>query len=191
MQGMTRPVVALCGRMRSGKDTVADVLCGEHGFARFKFASKLKLATALLFDLTPEQVEGGAKDDGLPGYDGRTPRELMQWLGTDVMQLSLQQLCPGQGRSFWCDSVVNGISGTCSSAVVTDMRFPHERDALRERFPGLITVRLTRGGTPLSDHPSETETDAIPADITIANDGTMEDLRHEVAERLLPLLLVP
>ena len=35
-------IVGICGQINTGKDTVADILCGEYGFLRVSFADPLK-----------------------------------------------------------------------------------------------------------------------------------------------------
>jgi len=49
-------VIGLCGRKRSGKDTVASLL-GEYGFVRVAFADRLRYLTSLIFDVDQALME--------------------------------------------------------------------------------------------------------------------------------------
>ena len=79
--------------------------------------------------------------------------------------------------------------------IITDMRFPNEMEAVKERKG--ITIRVVRphGYTnphtgeykemPLSYHSSETALDESEFDYEILNDGTIEDLVEKVREVLI------
>jgi len=79
--------------------------------------------------------------------------------------------------------------------IITDMRFPNEMDAVKERKG--ITIRVVRphGYTnphtgeykemPLSFHPSEIALDDAEFDYEIINDGSIEDLIEKVKEILI------
>jgi hypothetical protein len=82
--------------------------------------------------------------------------------------------------------------------IITDMRFPNEMDAIKER--GGITIRVVSPFIRFSDgsyrakskmmgdfdneHPSETALDNAKFDYEIINDGTIEDLIEKVREIL-------
>lgn len=73
--------------------------------------------------------------------------------------------------------------------IITDMRFPNEMAAVKER--GGITIRvkrtqfLKRDSLPTHEHPSETALDNAEFDYVIDNDGTMEELVAKVKEILI------
>ena len=69
--------------------------------------------------------------------------------------------------------------------IITDMRFPNEMEAVKERKG--ITIRVVRdyvlrGGPedPKNIHPSETSLDEAEFDYEIINDGTIEELVEKV-----------
>jgi hypothetical protein len=196
-------VIALCGRRRCGKDTAAALLLAASGMraerassgcTRVSFAEPLKAVVRELFGLTADQTDGASKDAPDARWGGATPRRMMQFIGTDVMQYQVQALLPGVGRLFWVRRALDAIDAVVSNgdrAIVTDLRFHHECAALRARYPDTVVVRLMRHATdrfagqghsaataPLDcdTHPSETECDTIDADVTVLNDGTMGDL---------------
>ena len=180
-------VVALCGSHGAGKDAIAAVLVREGGFVDLKFARPMKDAVRDLFSLTPDHVDGALKDTVHPTW-GITPRAMMQWFGTDVMQHSLGQLVPSIGRHFWSDRLVcavrNEVGG--NAVVISDMRFAHELDALRAEFGDrLVAIRVVRpdcttatsyGTVSDARHESELASSSLPVDLVITNDGTLEQL---------------
>jgi hypothetical protein len=66
---------------------------------------------------------------------------------------------------------------------ITDMRFPNEKEAVKEK--GGITIKVVRPGTVIGNHPSETALDDAEFDYEIINDGTIEDLIEKVKEILI------
>lgn len=55
-------LIGICGRARSGKDTIANILVKEFGFTRVALADPIKRAARDFFDLTWEQCWGDLKD---------------------------------------------------------------------------------------------------------------------------------
>ena len=96
---MRASVVAICGTRGSGKDSVAAILSQEAGFVNHKLARPLKDAMRGLFSLDAAHVDGELKDVVHPAW-GVTPRVLMQWFGTEVMQHELVKVVPSVGRRF-------------------------------------------------------------------------------------------
>ena len=187
-----RPTIVLCGKRRCGKDTVAEYLASRHGFVNMKIAARLKEVTKVLFGLDDAHVEGALKDEVHPGLRV-APRALLQWLGTDVMQFQLQNVLPDVGRRFWITDLVRrmrekrGLEGA-QPIVVSDARFMHEVDCLREAFPDMVLIRIVRDDfhSP-SGHVSETEVDSVMPDHVISNSGTLSDL-HQRVEMLMERL---
>jgi hypothetical protein len=181
-------VVTLCGPRRCGKDTVADHLATEHTFTNVKVAGKLKDTVKSLFGLTDDEVEGSVKDAIHPRL-GVSPRRLLQWLGTDVMQYAVQDVLPGVGRNFWIDGLVQEIQQKHAGGrvVISDVRFQHEVDALRRAFPDMLLVRIVRDTTPNSDtetdqHTSEVEAASLTSDTVLYNSGSVNELRREATK---------
>lgn len=178
-------VVAICGRSGAGKDAGAARLVGM-GFTSMKFAAPLKDAVSTLFGLTAEQVHGATRDVVDPRH-GRTPREILQFVGTEMFQHKLQELCPGCGRRFWADNLCDRLRSHVGDVVITDMRFQHELDALMELDPAayrVVALRVRRPGQPRSGrvaaHASETELERIDC-AEVLNDGTLDELNAAVA----------
>lgn len=189
-----RIVVALCGRRGAGKDAVAEMLARSSGYHPMKFARPLKDVLSTLFGFGVEHVDGALRDVVHPAL-GTTPRKIMQWFGTDVMQHALSEVAPGQRhRRFWAERLCESVRrlGPDARVVISDMRFRHELDTLREAFgvDNVVAVKVERRHAEgrvayeADDHESEASVDAIDADLILDNDGTVEHLDF-AASRLL------
>lgn len=181
-------IIALCGPKRSGKDTVAKYLVDRdpNAFVHAKIASGLKDTIRILFELTPEQLEE-SKDIMDPRW-GVRPRQLMQFLGTDVMQFEIQNLMPHMGRRFWIKQLLtrNPLHPN-KCLVISDMRFLHEAEEIRHMDPHACLIRVVnprvQGGKD-TQHLSEQEYKHIAVDHVVHNDGCMASLYTKIDETL-------
>lgn len=185
-------IVALTGRMRSGKDEVAAHLESAHGFERASVSAPLKEAVGRLFDLEPEQLHGPRKDepDALR-LRGATPRRVLQAVGTDLLQRELPKILPALDATYWFARLVREIrEARGPRVVVTDVRFLHEERLLREAFGsrGLLW-RVHRPEVALKDistalHASELEHACMVPDAVLVNDSSLSVLRSRVDSEL-------
>ena len=114
-----------------------------------------------------------------------TPRLLLQILGTEAGREIIHP-------NIWCNALFGNYTKE-TNWIITDVRFPNEADAIKER--GGILIRLTRT-TPVAEevakHESETALDNYNKfDYIIDNRGTEEELYAQVdklAQEVLPLL---
>lgn len=74
---MAMSIIGMTGRAGSGKDTIADILIKEHGFARVAFGDPLKRITRDVFAFTVDQLWGPSAMRNAP--DKRYPREHGPW----------------------------------------------------------------------------------------------------------------
>jgi dephospho-CoA kinase len=178
-------VVALCGRYHSGKDTVAKMLCEDARYRHVKISSGLKDACGALFGLTQDQLEGPDKDVVDPRWKV-TPRKILQFVGTEMMQFKLQELLPEVGRNFWIDAAIRSMDDPKTRFVISDLRFVHEYDALRKAFADrLAVVCIERPGEAADDsHVSEQEFRGIPADHVLQNTGTVDQLLTQARDAI-------
>ena len=187
-------IVGLSGYARSGKDEAAKILVEENGFTRIAFADKLR---DFLYALNPivssHWVTGGVDDKRIwEAKDCIRVRDVIDaygWDGyketrfSDEMRPLLQRLGTEAGRnvlwdSIWIDAALNGLD-PAKNYVVTDVRFPNEAQAVRER--GGYVVRVSRSGVgPANGHASETSLDDYQFNFKLANDGTLDDYRRAV-----------
>ncbi len=138
-------LIGLAGPARCGKSTAQALLAEEFGLVRLNFADPIKDALTTMLDIDFHSLEGAAKEEPLY-HLGRSPRELMQTLGTEWGR----ELC---GSDWWIKvaerrlAMFEGIEGDAySGAVISDVRFNEEADWLRNRGGGPPAPRGTRAG---------------------------------------------
>ena len=103
--------------MRSGKDTIADMLTFEHGFNQIAFSDGIK---EIVRDYFPEALENGK------------PREHYQFIGQTLRQLN---------PNVWINTLDRRVSlMKDSSIIVTDCRQVNEGNYLRENEYMIIKV---------------------------------------------------
>ena len=74
----------MAGRRRAGKDTIINGLGRLHfPTVRVEWAAEIKRCAARWYGLTPEQIDGALKEVVDPRW-GRTPRDIMRAIGTEV-----------------------------------------------------------------------------------------------------------
>ncbi|WNN93672.1 deoxynucleoside monophosphate kinase [Arthrobacter phage CallinAllBarbz] len=174
-------LVGLSGRKRAGKDTFADVLVTDHGYARASFADAVRDAALRLdpviyvdpVNSEPIRLSEVVEDIGWERAkdEHAEVRRTLQRLGTDVVR--------SINPDTWVDAAFAALD-TEEAVVFTDVRFPNEADAIKER--GGIIVRIERRGIDDGDsHASETAMDDYSVDCVIHDNldepRTVEQLR--------------
>jgi len=180
---MVPRIIAICGYKRSGKDTIANYLC-KHGYKNVKIADQLKTMVKQLFNFTQDQLELDEKEN----IDSRweiSPRQVMQFFGTEIMQYEIQKLLPNIGRTFWIKSFIEKylVSNNDEKYVISDMRFLHEYEELKKYNVFVIMVQRDvddNSNKEHETHSSEKEYLQIPTDIIITNNSTIDDLLIKV-----------
>lgn len=189
--------IALMGKARSGKDEVGKRLVSAFSFTRVAFADPLK-GMALSLDpivsgepgnygFLPTRLSDVIRRYGWEGAKDRTPeiRRVLQRLGHSVR---------ANDPDYWVNIAMDKVDVADTwnlPVVVTDVRYPNEAETLRAR--GFLLVRMTRpyAGAPATDvgnaaHVSETALDDYPADVTLANVGTLPELHLNVDQLVIP-----
>lgn len=123
-------VILLCGFKRCGKDTFANYISQTYNYTHLKISQKLKDSLQTLFDFDKEQIEGDKKDL-LDTQWNITPRQAMQFVGTEIFQHEIQKLIPNIKRDFWIKQISNEIENiykrsSTENVVISDLRFIHE-----------------------------------------------------------------
>lgn len=164
--------IALTGRIRSGKDTVAEYLRESYGFYRFAFGDGIRDICTKAF---PHLLEQGK------------PRALYQGVGQALREFD---------QDVWVKYLDRVIEEDCwpeDNVVVTDLRQPNEYRYLREK--GFFIVRVSSSfktrfiraylqGDTFSvqdfNHETEAHVDRFEVDYTLFNDRTVDDLYPEI-----------
>lgn len=122
-------VIGLCGPAGAGKSSIAEYLEDVYGAKRYSLAEPLKEIAARALDFTHEQLYGTQeqKEAVDPRY-GFSPRWFLQKLGTDGCRAVL-------GADLWVSTLLRRIRDEAPKyAVVEDVRFPNEANAIRGLF---------------------------------------------------------
>jgi hypothetical protein len=164
-------VVALTGAAGSGKSTAADYLIRQHGYERVKFAGPLKDMCRAI-GLTEDHIEGRLKEVPSDMLCGKTPRYLMQALGTELGRNLI-------GEDFWIRLWLHRVAGA-DRVVVDDCRFPNEAAAVRSL--GGVIIKLEGRGGIAGAHASEAGCGTW--DSVVENDGCVTDLYAGVEEAI-------
>lgn len=168
-------IIGIMGRAGVGKDTFATVLIQRaHNrnvhLQRKAFAAKLKQMLSVISD-------GQVPDKNKVHWTGKTGRELMQTLGTDWGRNMVED-------DIWINALMREYSEN-QNWVVTDLRFPNECAAVKEK--GGIIIKVTRDVEGMS-HESETALDDYTGyDFLVINNGdfqNLDDYAHQVANQL-------
>lgn len=181
LAGFRVRTIGICGPAGAGKSTAAERLVERWRFNRVRFAGPLK-AMMLALGCSAEQVDGALKEVPSPLLCGRTPRQAMQWLGTEWGRDLI-------GRELWIEawrSAVEASPGFWSAdrgwdrlIVADDVRFANEAQAIRDRGGIVLRVeRLGAGSTSGSEHASE-KPDFEP-DRVILNDGSVPEFLMQI-----------
>ena len=163
--------IALCGGMRSGKDTVGKYLRDHYAFERVAFGDAIREVCAVLY---PDQVKNGAK-----------PRHLYQGVGQDLRKYD---------EYVWIKAAFSAIQFYESeNVVVTDLRQPNEYIALKEAGFKIIRVnasratrieRMTAAGDDFKPedlvHDTERHYPHFEVDHVLTNDGDLNDLHQQI-----------
>lgn len=137
--------IGFCGPAGAGKSTAADHLMRHCRFQRIRFAGPLK-AMMLALGLDLDQIDGNHKEEPTPLLCGRTPRQAMQWLGTEWGRNLI-------GEGFWIAAwqaatqtghLRHPRGGGLPLIVADDVRFANEAKAIRDRDG--IVARIERPG---------------------------------------------
>ena len=121
----------ICGKARAGKDTFAKLIKQEEEKNNNKVCI-LKL-TAPLYSWAEDYFDYDKEKD-------EKPRELLQTLGYDILQLKLKK------KDFLLDYLITTIEvldNYYDVGLITDGRLVHEIEVLKEKYPNIKTILLT------------------------------------------------
>lgn len=174
--------------MQSGKSTLANILRDNHGFVVLRFGGPLKaMLDALLMQMGVDEgtrsrmIDGDLKETPSPLLAGRTPRHLMQTLGTEWGRDCVD-------INFWANAAAakaKALMAEGRSVVFDDMRFLNEIQAVCGL--GGHPIKIVRPVARLigSNHPSEGSLDFYDGwEATVVNDGDLDTLATKAASLL-------
>lgn len=174
-------IIGFSGRAGSGKNTAAEALIRDYGAYPAAFADELKRIARRVWGLSETQTDGHLKEVVDERW-GLTPRQIMQRLGTEVGRA----VHPDTWVRYLLDRrLARDLFPPAMLAVITDVRFPNECEAIRNL--GGIVIRIERPGLAGDDsHASEKAINLLVVDHVVVNDGTIADLHRKVLEVARP-----
>ena len=199
-------IIGICGLIGSGKGTVADVLV-DQGFKKVSFADKLKDGVSTIFGWDRAMLEGDT-DESRQWREQRddfwsaetemevTPRLVLQLFGTDCLR-------NGFHDGVWVSLLKKHMLDNPGNYVIPDVRFRNEQNMIRElggeiwrvqrgdipEWYGCAMLDNTTGSDLMEEydvHPSEYKWIDMnnKFDVTLYNEGTIEDLRQLVLNEI-------
>ena len=199
-------IIGICGLIGSGKGTVADVLV-DQGFTKVSFADKLKDGVSTIFGWDRAMLEGDT-DESRQWREQRddfwsaetemevTPRLVLQLFGTDCLR-------NGFHDGVWVSLLKKHMLDNPDNYVIPDVRFRNEQNMIRElggeiwrvqrgdipEWYGCAMLDNTTGSNLMEEydvHPSEYKWIDMnnKFDVTLYNEGTIEDLRQLVLNEI-------
>lgn len=147
------------------------------------FSDKLKEIASILTGIGLQKFHDQVfKKEMLPAPWNMTARELLQKLGTDMMRKEL-------GDDVWvnalfADYIQNNDFEPDSKWIITDVRFPNEAKAIKDRGGIMICVETGREDDGDDLHISERAMYFYQYDYILDNSGTIEQLQEKVKTML-------
>lgn len=159
-------LIGITGLAGSGKSEVSAVLVNQRGFRSHAFADPLK-EMLLTAGFHRHQLYGSGKGV-LDTTFGKTPRQIMQTLGTGWAR---EMVHPDFWVKLWERRIAHSLA-MGRHVVADDIRFPNEADAIRAH--GGQVWRVIRPGVEAMDHASEKN--EVVADLNIYNNAGLWEL---------------
>lgn len=170
-------IYLICGKARTGKDTLCDLIMEE-----------LKKQNKKVAELKHSKyIKGYAMDFfGWDGCEETKPRDLLNVIG-DIIRNDLNQKF-FMGNRLCEDAKI--LSYFFDSFVVSDARFKNEVNLIKNSFKNVKTIHLIRSGNyddglteEQRKHITEIDLDDYNEfDYTIDNNGSLEDLREKTTK---------
>lgn len=193
MSEITR--IAITGKMRSGKSTVASDLVSNYRFHRIAFGDALKRYADDIFAHSDvyraEEITRPCPFGGVEIVGRRKPRKLYQDFGQIMRQLDPNVWVHHAEMAMHVWEGYRGVNGI----VIDDLRQPNEYEWARENDFVIIRVsaydkdRIHRAKLRGDDfdesmlsHETETHVDTFEVDYEIANDGDYDELERQMDE---------
>jgi dephospho-CoA kinase len=179
---MGKRKIAMCGDAGSGKSTMAEHLV-KQGCVKESFAKPIKDICEIAFGFTHEQLYG-SKKEVVDEYWQVTPREMMQFVGTDLFRNALAEKFPHIGKNIWIRHMarrVEKLERKELQPVIDDLRFEDE-DAWCTSH-GFVKIGVKRqkildAPSPFAHH--ESEKGKLSPDFVLENHGTIDELHTKL-----------
>lgn len=169
-------VFGAAGFAKTGKDTMVDHFVNHHEFVKIAFATPFKEALGFMFDLTESHLYGELKDVVMPEF-GKSPRELMQMLGTDLCRHYVRD-------DIWHIVMIENVmllkAQGYANIGISDVRNDAEAGLVRDIFHGTMWHVKKENSKPVNDHEIEKGVTVQDGDKVIQNDGSLTEFYQAI-----------
>jgi len=186
-----KKIIGIIGKKRSGKNTIGDYLVKNHNYVEYALANPIKYAIMAMFGFTNNQLWGSEEDrETIDPRWGISPRRMMQIIGTELFQYDIHKHTKeGElpfGKTIWVHKFKlwyeeELIKNPNIKVVITDIRFKHELEALKE-LNAYVIKTIRPESNLIDEHISEKELEDLNPDEFIINDGTLEELYKKIED---------
>lgn len=178
-------LIGLTGKAGTGKDTVGNYIRDTYGFQTLSFAGPLKKGVSALFDIPMETLFSRTEKEQTDPRYNRSPRELLQWLGTDVLRDQVDKDFFVKHMGWRLDRILLEEGG---QVVVTDVRFDNEAEVVRA-YGGQVwrvdaSLRLPQSCLigQAQNHETEKGISSFYVDKVLDNNGDLTALKRNIDE---------
>ena len=172
------PVFILCGKARSGKDTVAE-------YIKKFYEEKNKKIVVLAYAFYIKEY--AKKITSWDGTDDTKPRDLLNIIGTDIIRKNIDDL-------FFVKRMIEDINVyqyLCDGIVISDARFPIEINMIKQKYKNVYAINVIRPdfnselSSEQKNHIVEMSLNNFDSyDFEIVNDGSLDELKKKVYKQL-------
>lgn len=163
-----RRIIGIAGRAGAGKNTAADMIPGAFVLG---FADPLYAGLAAMLSVPEGMLRSRRNKEAALVWLGKSPRELMQTLGTEWGRGMVRE-------DLWLQIAEQRMAAASGTVVFSDVRFDNEAEWIRNQGGEVWLVE--REQDTHHTHSSEAGISTHLIDRTIDNRGTLEDLRQAV-----------
>jgi dephospho-CoA kinase len=180
-------LICVTGKAGSGKDTICDHLVKSDGFIKIALADTLKRIVKDVFALDDETVYDRIKrEQPLPQWNNYSVRKLLQIVGTELFRNNIDRDIWVKSLWFKLDkSILDNKEYLNKNYCISDVRFPNELNFFKEKAGiDFYSIKVIRDGcngvVGVQNH--ESEKYDLETDVTLENNGTIEELNQQVDE---------
>ena len=121
-------------------------------------------------------ADGSRSPWPVPRSGNMSNREVLQVIGTDIFRTMFD-------NNIWANAPFNKDWSEYNVVILTDCRFPNEKQAVEDR--GGMVIRLERDTGLVDSHISETALDEVDFKHKYSNNGSFEDLKEYLWKTIL------
>ena len=177
-------LIGISGLKRCGKDTAANYLVKNYDFIKRPMAYPLKKICKSLFMFSDDQLNGELKEVTDPRWYGVTPRETMQYIGTDLLRNKLGKIMPGLDKEIFLDNFRLWYEmHRYDNVVIPDIRFKNEYDMIKSL--GGIILLVDREKRIFNNDTHESEKIDFGHDYTIMNKENHVDYLYNSIDTIM------